>query len=384
MLKPNSMQNCTTPLSFARGQKEKTISNVNSISGAIGKKDKRQDVDPEDCDENDEAFEDQDDESPTQFRTSKRRKCSVRAHQSIPHSQSRIMDHAAKKLCIQFQPSRKGNERFTKTSSSMNEKGLVSHLSKKLPNDATYVQDSAQKTSHVNLNVAIPQSNHPNGTGISNISSKLRVKETTAVTMEKSDRNDDNDVADDVTLSIEPLGLDDLFVEEVDAYESNRDVRDILIRQQIKGSRFVDKTIAKHDSRNCGGVKSSNADPKSKIDQSSSNDLSDETPMIEPDFCANVRSVERDGVEYQNILSPLTPLSDSSILPTDSIHSIPQVEVPISPIAVDGSDTVTSDGGTQYYISESESEEETDRGGLLKTFAQSIWGIFSVASSDEA
>ena len=373
------MQQCAPP-TFTSEKMERQVSladNIKgqSISGGNNTRNKRQEDSVGDCDQDDEINEEDEAES---SRTHKRRKVSRRELQdNVPHSLSNTTKFVVHTVRKDLQQS---------TGSTINSTSINQMRSKKLPTrkhpkQSTQIDEIARNINEVNLRVAIPQSTHPNRTGIINFFDKGRLRETIAVTMEKIDRKGDSDAVDEITISVDPLGLEDLFTEEID---TNQDIGVIPISVKGKEPHYLNKTNKKL--RSYGRAQNNHTNLKSKVAPFSRTDAaSDETPVVESGFHINESNTEQVGVESQKTLSPLTPLSSSEFLQgTGSAETFPEVEVPLSPSAPDDSETITSDDGTQYCISES--EDEIDKGvevGLLKTFAQSVWGMFSAPSSDE-
>jgi hypothetical protein len=371
MLSPTSMQQCAPP-TFASEQVERHVSpadkiTVQPVSGSFNKNKRQRDfLGPRDLDG--EVYEDND--NGTQLsRTYERRNVSKRAFQeSTPHSLATATEYA-----VEYQPSTMPQESLIASSSTVNEKRLKKQPTRKHPKESAQIDDTARNTEDVNLRVDIPQSIHPNNTGIINV-------KTIAVTMEKSDRKGDSGAVDDITTSVDPLGLEELFTKEVD---TNHDIVDIPIRVKEKVPHYLKKINPKL--RSYGRAQNNHKNLKSNAPSFSRTDASDETPIVESGVHANESSTENIGLESQKTLSPLTSLSVSDFLQgTSSAETVPEVEKPLSPSAPCDSETITSDDSTQYCISESEEEIDQEvQGGLLKTFAESIWGMFSAPSSDE-
>jgi hypothetical protein len=381
MLSPNLMQQCAPP-TFASEQVERHISpadkiTVQSMSGATNKNKQQSDI-LRPRDQDDEVYEDNRTEL---SRSYERRKVSKRAFQeSTPHSLSTTTEYAAHAVCKEYQPSTMPQERPIASSSTVNERRLKKQPTRKHPKESTQIDDTARYMDEINLRVDIPQSIHPNSTEIIKVSDKMGVRKTIAVTMEKSDRKGDSDAVDEITISVDPLGLENLFTEEVD---TNQDIGVIPIIEKEKVPYYLKKINAKLKSY--GGAQNYHNNLKSKAASFSRTDASDETPIVESCFHANESTTENVEVEYQKTLSPLTPLSGSDFLQgTGSAETVPEVEEPLSTSAPCDSEIATTDDGTQYCISEPEEEiDQAVQGGLLNTFAQSVWGMFSAPSSDE-
>lgn len=350
---------------------------VQSVSGAIKNDNKRQNESIGECDQDEEVYEDNGTES---SRTQEKRKVSRRElDERTPQSLSNTTQYAAHTVDKEFQPSTMHQERPIRISATMNEKRLKNHAMRKHPKESTQIASAGRNMDQIYLRVDIPQSIRPNSTGVINVSDEMGVRKTIAVTMEKSDQKGDSNAADEITISVDPLGLEGLFTEEI---ERNQDNGIIHARVKEKVPHYLNKVNPKLKSY--GRAQNNRTNPKPKAASYLRPGASDETPVVESGFNANESSADQVGVESQKALSPLTPLSCSGLNDTSIAESNPVVEEPLSPPAPSDSETMTSDDGTQYYISESDCEiDQAVQGGLLNTFAQSVWGMFSAPSTDE-
>lgn len=323
----------------------------------------------------DEVYEDNGTES---SRTHEEKVSRRRLDERTPQSLSETTQYAAHTVDEELQPSTMRQERPIRSSATINEKRLKNHAMRKHPKESTQIAGTGRSMDEINLRIHIPQSIHPSSTGIINVSDEMGARKTIAVTMEKSGQKGDSNAADEITISVDPLGLEGFFTEEI---ERNQDNGIIPARVKAKVPHYLKKVNPELKSY---GRAQNRTNPKPKAASYLRSDASDETPIVESGFNANEPSADQVGVESQKALSPLTPLSCSGLKDTSIAESNPIVEEPLSPSAPSDSETMTSDDGTQYYVSESDCEiGQAVQGGLLNTFAQSVWGMFSAPSSDE-